>query len=143
MHTQDVSDVGKAIAGLPATVPAVWLGRVSSVIVIVLMLLDGAIRLVPWPMVTEAMDRMGYGSSENLARFLGAVSLSGAALCAFPPTSFVGAILTTGYLGSVLVSHVRIESPLLSDALSGFYFAAVLWGMLWLRGRRMFSSFAS
>ena len=69
---------------------AIWLGRVSSGVVIALMLLDGAIRLVPWPMVTETMDRMGYGSSESLARFLGAISLMGTALYAFPPTNDVG-----------------------------------------------------
>ena len=127
----------------PAGASAVWLGRVSSGVVIVLMLLDGAIKLVPWPIVTETMDRMGYGSSENLARFLGVVSLIGMALGAFPPTSFVGAILTTGYLGSILASHVKIESPLLTDILFGFYFGMVLWGTLWLRDRRHLLSFAA
>ncbi len=127
---------------LPVRASAIWLGRVSSVVVILLMLLDGAIRLVPWPMVTETMDRMGYGSSENLARFLGGISLMGMALGAFPPTSFVGAILTTGYLGSILVSHVKIESPLLTGVLFGLYFGAMLWGGLWLRGRRHLSPLA-
>ena len=141
MNTQDASLAGHATL-LPVKAPAIWLSRVSSGVVILLMLLDGAVKLVPWPIVTETMDRMGYGSSENLARFLGVISLVGMALNAFPPTSFVGAILTTGYLGSVLVSHVKIESPLLSDILFGFYFAGMLWGALWLRGRRRLSPFA-
>jgi hypothetical protein len=38
-----------------------------SGLVIVFLLFDGAIKLVPWPFVTETMDKMGYGSSENLA----------------------------------------------------------------------------
>ena len=145
MNTRNVSYL-TAVTGLPATAEsrsAIWLGRVSSVVVLALMLLDGAIRLVPWPMVTETMDRMGYGSSESLARLLGAISLMGMALGAFPPTSFVGAILTTGYLASELVSHVRIESQLLTDILFGFSFGVVLWGGLVLRGRHAFSSFAA
>ncbi|WP_298253777.1 DoxX family protein [Bradyrhizobium sp.] len=138
MNTQGANLAANAML-TPARASAIWLGRVSSGVVILLMLLDGAVKLVPWPMVTETMDRMGYGSSENLARFLGVISLMGMALNAFPPTSFVGAILTTGYLGSILVSHVKIESPLLTDILLGFYFGVMLWGALWLRGRRQLS----
>jgi len=99
--------------------------------------LDGAIKLVPWPIVTETMDRMGYGSSESLARCLGAISLVCTALYALPPTSFVGAILMTGYLGGAMASHVRIGSPLFTHILFGFYLGVMLWGGLWLRDRRL------
>ena len=51
---------------MPVSKPARWLGRVLSGLVIVFLLFDGAIKLVPWPVVTETMDKMGYGSSENL-----------------------------------------------------------------------------
>jgi DoxX-like family len=101
------------------------------------MVLDGAIKLVPWPIVTETMDRMGYGSSESLARCLGAISLICTALYAFPPTSFVGAILMTGYLGGAMASHVRIGSPLFTHILFGFYLGVMVWGGLWLRDRRL------
>lgn len=124
---RDIAD--NAVPATPVAAPStstIWLGRVSGGVVIFLMLLDGAIRLVPWPMVTEAMDRMGYGSSESLARFLGTISLIGTALYAFPPTSFVGAIVTTGYLGSALVSHVRIESPLSADLVLALCLGVVL-----------------
>lgn len=146
MNRRDVSHLYDVVSGLPAATEAraaTWLGRVSSVVVIALMLLDGAIKLVPWPMVTETMDRMGYGSSESLARLLGAISLMGMALGAFPPTSFVGAILTTGYLANELVSHVRIESRLLPDILFGLSFGVVLWSGLMLRGRHALSRFTS
>src|SRR6202165_1159523 len=46
----------------PVSKPALWLGRVLSGLVILFMLFDGAIKLVPWPVVTETMDRIGYGS---------------------------------------------------------------------------------
>jgi hypothetical protein len=101
------------------------------------MLFDGAIKLVPWPIVTETMDRMGYGSSESLARSLGAISLVCTVLYAIPPTSFVGAILLTGYLGGAMASHVRIGSPLFSHVLFGFYVGVMVWGGLWLRDRKL------
>ena len=57
----------------PVKKPARWSGRVLSGLVIVFLLFDGAIKLVPWPVVTETMDKMGYGFSETLARNLGLV----------------------------------------------------------------------
>src|ERR1700722_11487347 len=121
----------------PVSGPARWLGRILSGIVILFLLFDGAIKLVPWPIVTETMDRMGYGSSESLARSLGAISLVCTALYALPPTSFVGEILMTGYLGGAMASHVRICSPLFAPILFGFYLGVMLWGGLWLRDRRL------
>src|SRR6202158_4921015 len=101
--------------------PIFWLGRVLSGLVIVFLLFDGAIKLVPWPVVTETMDRMGYGSSESLARTLGVITVACTVLYAIPPTSILGAILLTGYLGGAMASHVRIGSPLFSHVLFGFY----------------------
>ena len=116
---------------------ALWSGRVVSGLVIVFLLFDGAIKLVPWPVVTEAMDRIGYGSSETLARTLGAITIACTVLYAIPPTSILGAILLTGYLGGAMASHLRIGSPLFSHVLFGFYLGLMLWGGLWLRDRSL------
>jgi hypothetical protein len=121
----------------PVSKPALWTGRLLSGLVIVFMLFDGAIKLVPWPIVTETMDRMGYGSSENLARTLGAITIACTVLYAIPSTSIFGAILLTGYLGGAMASHVRIGSPLFSHILFGLYLGLMLWGGLWLRDRRL------
>ena len=118
---------------VPASPPMRLLGRVLSGLVIVFMMFDGAIKLVPWPVVTQTMDRIGYGSSEGLARALGVISIACTVLYAIPPTSILGAILLTGYLGGAMASHVRIGSPLFSHILFGFYLGLMLWGGLWLR----------
>src|SRR6202049_4013467 len=60
----------------PVSKPALWLGRVLSGLVILFLLFDGAIKLAPWPVVTETMDRIGYGSRENLARCLGGITIA-------------------------------------------------------------------
>ena len=118
---------------VPVSKPALWSGRILSGLVIVFLLFDGAIKLVPWPVVTETMDRIGYGSSETLARTLGVITVVCTVLYAVPPTSVLGAILLTGYLGGAMASHLRIGSPLLSHTLFGFYIGLMVWGGLWLR----------
>jgi hypothetical protein len=122
---------------VPVSAPARWTGRILSSLVIVFLLFDGAIKLVPWPVVTETMDRMGYGSSETLARSLGAITIVCTALYSIPPTSILGAILLTGYLGGAMASHVRIGSPLFTHTLFGLYLGLMVWGGLWLRDRSL------
>ena len=119
--------------GAPVSRSARRLGRLLSGLVILFMLFDGAVKLVPWPVVTESMEKIGYGSSETLARSLGVISLVCTMLYAIPPTSFVGAILLTGYLGGAMASHLRIGSPLFTHILFGFYLGLMVWGGLWLR----------
>jgi DoxX-like family len=129
------------IAGkAPVSKPALWLGRVLSGLVILFLLFDGAIKLVPWPVVTETMNRIGYGSSETLARSLGIITIVCTVLYAIPPTSILGAILLTGYLGGAMASHLRIGSPLFSHILFGFYLGLMLWGGLWLRDKNLRAS---
>jgi len=117
----------------PVSKPARWTGRVLSGLVIVFLLFDGAIKLVPWPVVTETMDKIGYGSSESLARTLGFITIACTVLYSIPPTSILGAILLTGYLGGAMASHVRIGSPLFSHTLFGLYLGLMVWGGLWFR----------
>lgn len=121
----------------PVSKPARWLGRVLSGLVILFLLFDGAIKLVPWPVVTETMDRIGYGSSESLARTLGVITVACTVLYAIPPTSILGAILLTGYLGGAMASHLRIGSPLFTHTLFGFYLGLMVWGGVWLRDRSL------
>ena len=121
----------------PASKPALWAGRALSGLVVAFLLFDGAIKLVPWPVVIETMDKMGYGPSETLARSLGLITVVCTVLYAVPPTSILGAILLTGYLGGAMASHVRIGSPLFSHILFGFYLGLMVWGGLWLRNKSL------
>ena len=121
----------------PVSRSARWLGRGLSGLAILFLLFDGAIKLVPWPVVTETMDRIGYGSSETLARTLGVITVACTVLYAIPPTSILGAILLTGYLDGAIASHLRIGSPLFTHALFGFYLGLMVWGGLWLRDRKL------
>jgi len=121
----------------PVSKPALWTGRVLSGLVTLFLLLDGGMKLVPLSIVTDTMDKIGYGSSESLARSLGAITLVCTILYAIPPTSILGAILLTGYLGGAMASHLRIGSPLFSHTLFGLYLGLMVWGGLWLRARSL------
>jgi hypothetical protein len=129
-----MTDIAETV---PVSKSARLLGRILSGLVIVFLLFDGAIKLVPWPVVTETMDKMGYGSSESFARSLGIITIVCTVLYSIPPTSILGAILVTGYLGGAIASHVRIGSPLFSHTLFGLYLGLMVWGGLWLRDRNL------
>lgn len=113
--------------------PARIIGRVMSGVVVLFLLFDGAIKLVPLSVVTETMDKMGYGASDTLARSLGIITIVCTLLYSVPPTSILGAILLTGYLGGAIASHVRIDSPLFTHTLFGLYLGLMVWGGLYLR----------
>jgi hypothetical protein len=141
MNMQGSKTIGQTMPTMvetaPVSKPAIWIGRVLSGLVILFLLFDGAIKLVPWPVVTETMDRIGYGSSEALARSLGVITLVCTILYAIPPTSILGAVLLTGYLGGAMASHLRIGSPLFTHTLFGLYLGLLVWGGLWLRDRTL------
>ena len=141
MNVQGSNTIGEAmpvtVEEAPLSTSARWFGRILSGLVILFLLFDGAIKLVPWQVVTETMDRIGYGSSETLARTLGVITVACTVLYAIPPTSILGAILLTGYLGGAMASHLRIGSPLFTHTLFGFYLGLMVWGGLWLRDRKL------
>ena len=63
----------------------------------------------------------------------GIITIVCTVLYSVPPTSILGAILLTGYLGGAIASHVRIDSPLFTHILFGLYLGLMVWGGLWLR----------
>src|SRR5690242_9360796 len=114
---------------------AVWTGRSLSGLAIAFLLLDGVMKLFTPAPVAEAMVRLGYPVSESIG--IGIVLLACVALYAIPRTSFLGAILLTGYLGGAVATHLRVSDPLFSHTLFGVYLGIALWGGLWFRDARV------
>jgi len=111
-----------------------WTGRVLSALAVVFMLFDTIGHLLRVQPVVDAFARLGYPLSVSVG--LGIVELVCTIVYVFPPTSILGAILLTGYLGGAIAAQVRIGSPLLSTTLFPIYIAALIWGGLWLRDER-------
>ncbi|SCB26668.1 DoxX family protein [Rhizobium multihospitium] len=108
-------------------------GMILSGLVVAFLVFDGAIKLVPLPVVTETMAGLGYSADPALARLLGVITLGCAILYAIPRTSVLGAILLTGLLGGAIATHLRVGSPIFSHLLFGVYLGVIAWGGLYLR----------
>lgn len=114
-----------------------WTSLVLSGIAILFLVFDGAIKLIPIAPVTDSMRQLGFDVTDELARALGVLTLACTILYAIPPTSLLGAILLTGYLGGAMATHLRVGSPLFTHLLFGFYLGLTVWGRLWLRDPRL------
>lgn len=115
---------------------AFWIGWVMSGLVIAFLLMDATMKLLALPIVLETSGPLGFAGAE-MARTLGALLLVCTLLYAMPQTAVLGAILTTGYLGGAVATHVRVGSPLFTHDLFGVYLGLLLWGGLCLRDARV------
>ena len=114
---------------------AKWTGRVLSSVAVLFLLFDAIVKVMQLPVAVEGTKKLGYPVTVILT--LGIVQLICVALYVIPRTSFLGAILWTGYLGGAVATHVRVSDPLFSHILFPTYVAMLLWGGLWLRDRRL------
>ena len=113
--------------------PSLWIGRTFSGLVIAFFLLDAAMKLPPLQPVIDTMAQLGWPTDAATARILGVLMLASILLYAYPPTSLLGAILITGYLGGAVATHARVGSPIFTHTLFGVYVGALAWAGLWLR----------
>jgi hypothetical protein len=118
-----------------ASRPALWAGRVLTLVVGALLLMDATMKIAAVPEAVEGTQLLGYRASVLFP--LGLTQLICLALYLYPRTSVFGAILWTGYLGGAVATHVRIGNPLYSHILSPVYVATLLWFALWLRDTRL------
>lgn len=114
-----------ATATLPATptTKAVWAGRVLSTLLTLAFLLDGGMKLFKPPVVVETSAELGIPEAPLVG--IGVALLVSTVLYAYWPTSVLGAILLTGYLGGAIMTHVRVGGM-------DFQFAAVFGVLVWL-----------
>ena len=123
-------------AAYPRNLP-LWGGRALSGVVILFFLMDAAIKLPPLQPVIDTMDQLGWPSDAGTARALAVLMIASVLLYAYRPTSVLGAILMTAYLGGAVATHARIGSPILTHTLFGVYLGIVAWAGLWLRNPRL------
>jgi hypothetical protein len=118
-----------------ASKTSLWTGRIMTALAVLFLLFDGVIHVMKIAPVVEAFAQLGYPAS--LARGIGVLELVCLILYVIPPTSVLGAILMTGYLGGAIASSLRVGNPLFSHVLFPVYVAMLLWGGLYLRDQRL------
>jgi hypothetical protein len=117
-----------------------WTARIMSGLVILFMLFDSILKLMKPAPVVEGTVTLGYAEHHILV--LGILGLLSTILYAVPRTSFLGALLLTGYYGGVVATHIRVDSPLFTHILFPVYLAVLTWGGIYLRDekvRKLFS----
>lgn len=129
-------------AALTAPVPVarMWTGRVMFILVVLFLVFDIVGKLLAVPPVVEGTVQLGF--PENLVRVIGLILLACLVTYLVPRTSVLGAVLLTGYLGGAVATQVRVGSPLFTHILFPIYVAALIWGALLLRDRRVRSLMA-
>lgn len=125
MHpTESRKDSGKMILA----------GRFLSVLTALFMLFDGVMKIVKPSQVLEANIRLAYPPSSLSG--IGVALIASTLIYLIPRTSIPGAILLTGYLGGAVASNVRAGSGWF-ETIFPMLFAALVWGGLVLRDRRL------
>ncbi|GHO49575.1 DoxX family protein [Ktedonospora formicarum] len=112
-----------------------WTGRVLSALPILFLFFDAVTHIIQLPTVVEATTQLGIPA--GLAPVMGTILLVCVILYAIPQTSFLGAVLLTGYLGGAIATNLRLELSLFGNVLFPVYVALFIWGGLYLRDKRL------
>jgi hypothetical protein len=83
---------------------------------------SGVPKFLDFPGKAEMMAKLQIPL--DLLTTLGVIEITVALLYLIPRTAFLGAILTTGYLGGALWTHLRVGDP--------WYFPIIIGALLWL-----------
>ena len=100
----------------------VWIGRVISLLTVLMMLMSAYFKLSKNPMAVEGFAKMGYPAHTLVP--IGIAEVVSAIIYLIPQTAVLGAILLTGYLGGAVDVHVRADDQ-------GWPTAVILGVMVW------------
>jgi hypothetical protein len=110
---------------------SLWTGRVLSGLAILLFAFSSTFGLLKPDMARQGFAKYGYPESAFLRITI--TEMACAVVYAIPPTSILGAILLTGYLGGATATHVRVGEPFFLPVMVG----VVVWLGLYLRDPRL------
>ena len=112
-----------------------WIvGWTLTIAVTFFMLYDVKPDLQQAPWVVTANAGLGIPASAILP--IGIAGLACALLYVFPPTSALGAILLTGFLGGAVMTHLRVNGSL-HDIGENVLIGVLAWAGLWMRDARL------
>lgn len=108
-----------------------WAGYVLSGLIFLLLIFSAVMKLSGAEEIGKEFVRLGY--EERIALAIGVTEIVCAVLYILPPTSVLGAVLLTGYLGGATATHVRIGDPFYGPIVIG----VLVWVALFLRDARV------
>jgi hypothetical protein len=114
---------------------SVWVGRILSSLAVLFLVFDAVVKVASSSEALKGTSDLGFPL--NVVIPLGVLELVLCVLYLIPRTAILGAVLWTGYLGGAVAAQVRVGNPIFSHVLFPVYVAALVWGGLWLRDRRV------
>lgn len=110
---------------------AVWVGRVISVLVSLVFVFSALMKIKGGPDLAQGMAHLGL--RESMVLPLTILEISCVVIYLIPPTSVLGAILLTGYIGGAMLTHWRVGDPFFVHVVLGI----LVWLGLYLRETRL------
>ncbi|MFY9845805.1 MAG: DoxX family protein [Terriglobales bacterium] len=125
-----------AIQTAPASSSKVslWAGRILSGLMVAFLIFDGVTKIIKEHHVMDAFARFGYPA--RLAPIIGTILIACVAVYVVPRSSFLGAILLTGYLGGATEFNMRAGNPPF-ETLFPVIFGVLVWLGVFLRDKRL------
>lgn len=105
----------------------------SGLLALFLIVASAMGKFTEWEGKAEMFQKMGF--TNELMMKIGIVEVAITVLFLIPRTSFVGAILLTGYLGGAIVTHLRVNYSIVFPVIIG----VVVWVALGLRCPTIFT----
>ena len=109
----------------------VWVGGTISVLASLLFIFSAFMKLKGGPELAQGMAHMGL--PESMVLPLAILELTCVAIYLIPPTSVLGAVLLTGFLGGAICTHWRVGDPFFIQVALGL----LVWLGLYLREPRL------
>ena len=107
---------------MAASKTLVWTGWIISILASLVFFMSGAMKFIGGPQLEQGLTHLGISTSMVLT--LGILELACIVIYLIPITSVLGAILMTGYVGGIILTHWRVGDPV--------YIPIVLGLMIWL-----------
>lgn len=110
---------------------ALWAGRALSGLAVLPFLGGAVMKFKGGPDMVQGFTHFGW--PESLIPTIATLEIGSVLLYLFAPTSVLGGIVLTGFLGGALATHLRIGEPVTIHIILGF----LIWGGLYLREPRL------
>jgi hypothetical protein len=108
-----------------------WAGWVISILASALFVFSAAMKLKGGPELAQGMEHLQLADSMTLP--LAILELTCVAVYLVPPTSVLGAVLLTGYLGGAILTHWRVGDMFVLHVVLGL----LIWLGIYLREPRL------
>lgn len=110
----------------------VWIGRVISLLPVLMLVMSAYFKLSKNPMAVEGFAKMGYPAHTLVP--IGIVEIVSTVIYLIPQTAVLGAVLLTGYLGGAVDVHVRADDQQWPTPV---ILGVLVWAGLFLRDPRV------